>query len=409
MRTIIHFWTDLVVVLVLVVQVELTVIGATTTSTWMLPRPLLQHHNNIHHCRSSIRNRWCNDFSFPWVRQQRQEYRLLILLSRGGDASGAPSESINEAEEDDTEEEVSDTVEADSGNGSLDVVTKTEEEGDDVDTDDDNEEEEEEDVDAVQESDESDITDKSNSIQKYDDPYVPNSMSNMYISIVVMILGRKVDLLSPTMVRITRFIFITYIVLHLGFLTYVRIQAKQINNRTTIQLPTNPLISSLINNQLGGGGTDTSSSSSSESGTNSMIKSLASSFLSSSTTVFEYDLKQSRNMQNGLLFNMLFMWFLHFKMGQVQPLLINTFNGIISMVYSPLFQVYILGRNLERPFQIQATPKPTNANSTETDDGATAATETFDEDDDDDESSNDNTEDPTELEGDDDDDDDDVE
>ena len=62
------------------------------------------------------------------------------------------------------------------------------------------------------------------------------------------------------------------------------------------------------------------------------------------------------------------MWFLHFKMGQVQPLLINTFNGIVSMVYSPLFQVYILGRNLERPFQIITVPKSPQTNATDTDD-----------------------------------------
>ena len=371
MVNIVHLWAGLVMVGV-VVQVTTLVCMATATSTatstWMLPRPQPQNHHptNIYHYQSRMRkNRWYNSFKFSLGGQQRQEYRTLLLLSRGGGVSGVPSdggdEETDEDEDDAEEEQVSDTVVADAGNSSVDTVTETEEEEDDVENDKDDDDEAEEDVDAVNESDSSETTIESNSIQKYDDPYVPNSMSNMYISIAVMILGRKVDLLSPMMVRITRFIFISYVLLHLGFLTYVRIQAKMINNRTPIQLPTNPLISTLINNQLGGG-TDASSSLSSGSG---MMKSLASSFLSSSTTVLEYDLKQSRNMQNGLLFNMLFMWFLHFKMGQVQPLLINTFNGAISMVYSPLFQVYILGRNLERPFVINAAPKPPAANSTD--------------------------------------------
>jgi Protein involved in inorganic phosphate transport len=56
-------------------------------------------------------------------------------------------------------------------------------------------------------------------------------------------------------------------------------------------------------------------------------------------------------MNSGLLFPMLMLWFLHFKMGQVQPLFFQTANGIKDFVMSPLFQVYVLGRNLERPFR----------------------------------------------------------
>lgn len=90
---------------------------------------------------------------------------------------------------------------------------------------------------------------------------------------------------------------------------------------------------------------------------NAMMKTLASSFLKSQSTVLEYDLKQAQNMQGGLLFNMGFMWLLHFKMDQIQPLLINTATGLMNMAYSPLFQVYVLGRHLERPFKNPATQK----------------------------------------------------
>lgn len=44
-------------------------------------------------------------------------------------------------------------------------------------------------------------------------------------------------------------------------------------------------------------------------------------------------------------------------MNQVQPLFYQTASGLLNFVYSPLFQVYVLGRNLERPF---VTPKPEN-------------------------------------------------
>jgi Phosphate transport (Pho88) len=90
-------------------------------------------------------------------------------------------------------------------------------------------------------------------------------------------------------------------------------------------------------------------------GGNEMLKKMASSFLSKDTTVMEYDMGQVRSMQSGIIFSMLIMWFLHFKMQQVQPLLITILNSTLQLFYNPLFQVYVLGRNLERPF---VTAKP---------------------------------------------------
>ena len=122
--------------------------------------------------------------------------------------------------------------------------------------------------------------------------------------------------------------------------------AKKNNNRTPVQVE-NPL-SSMLNSQLekqGAGGND-------------MVKNMASSFLKTESTVVEYDMSQARNMQGGILFNMALMWFMHFKLQQVQPLLVTSINGFLQLVYNPLFQVYIMGRNLERPFKNPAVFKP---------------------------------------------------
>lgn len=119
------------------------------------------------------------------------------------------------------------------------------------------------------------------------------------------------------------------------FLLYVRIKAKEANDRTPVKVA-NPL-SNLVQSQL--------------ESQDAVVKNLASSFLNSESTVLEYDLKQAKSMQNGLLINMCFMWFLHFKLQQIQPLLVQTASGLLNLAYSPLFQVYILGRNLERPFK----------------------------------------------------------
>lgn len=118
--------------------------------------------------------------------------------------------------------------------------------------------------------------------------------------------------------------------------------AKKNNDRTPIQLQ-NPL-SEMLTKQMGGG-----------QGGSDMVKNLASSFLSSETTVREYDMKQTSNMQGSIIFNMAFNWFLHFKMQKTQPLIMQIMTGIIQLIYHPLFQVYVLGRNLERPFKTQMT------------------------------------------------------
>jgi hypothetical protein len=180
------------------------------------------------------------------------------------------------------------------------------------------------------------------SVQKFDDPFVPSPFTNLYVSIGVMLLARRIDLFHPTVVKIARFAYIAYLVFLQLFLAYVRIQAKQNNDRTPIEL-TNPL-SSVLQQQLGGGAQENGVG-------NGMMKNLASSLLSSKSTVLEYDLNQTKSMQRGLILNMAFMWFLHFKMEQVQPLIIQTVTGLCNLFYSPLFQIYVLGRNLERPFK----------------------------------------------------------
>ena len=123
------------------------------------------------------------------------------------------------------------------------------------------------------------------------------------------------------------------------FLLFVRVKAKEKNDRTSITI-NNPLSTALQGQLEGLAG-----------GAGSMMKTLASSFLSSTTSILEYDLKEAQSMQRGLLFNMAFLWFVHFKLKQVQPLMIQTASGLLNLFYSPLFQIYVLGRNLERPFK----------------------------------------------------------
>ena len=140
---------------------------------------------------------------------------------------------------------------------------------------------------------------------------------------------------STTIYQRIRFAFIAYIVVVQLFLIYVRYQIHSINDRTPITI-NNP-IGNMLKNQLNSSG--------------EMVKNMADSFLSSQSSVMEYDLAQAKSMNSSLLFPMIMLYFLHFRLGQVQPLFFQTATGVKEFIMSPLFQTYILGRNLERPFK----------------------------------------------------------
>jgi hypothetical protein len=218
-------------------------------------------------------------------------------------------------------------------------------------------------------------------VEQYDEPWTLSPYANLYVSIGFMLLAKRIDLLNPVLIRLARLAFICYLILQQVFLWYVRIQAKLRNDTTPLQV-SNPLsnmiqaqLANVVSSSSGGGGIK---------GGSNMLKDLASSFLRSSSTVVEYDLTQAQQMQSGLIFNMLFMWFLHFKMEQVQPLWIQTVNGLLTLVYSPLFQIYILGRNLERPFATPQAPTLSSEQSpaeTVADDESTAQDDNHESDD----------------------------
>jgi hypothetical protein len=209
---------------------------------------------------------------------------------------------------------------------------------------------------------------------QYDEAFALSPMQDMGITLGVMVMCNKLDLTNTKIIRFARYVhlmvayrvyvqthiciynsmdrnlthltlfnrfaFIAYIVAMQLFLLYVRYNAKLINDTTLITI-NNPL-SSLLQSQNGNDDNQTGGD---------MVKNIANSLLSAQSTIRDYDLQQAKNMNNGLLFPMLMLWFLHFKLGQVQPLFFQTVSGIKEMVLSPLFQIYVFGKHLERPFK----------------------------------------------------------
>ena len=303
--------------------------------------------------------------TFP---EQRNINYFLTNIRGGGSADS------DDNDEDDYEEEEDDTV---SVKVAVEDANNDTDENNEYDSEEEEEEEEEE-YDSESEEDEdstttstinpfgamlkSSILSKSNNngeergpiIMEYDELLTPPPMQQMGITIGVMLLSNRIDIHNSRAIKIARFAFLSYIITVQIFLLYVNWQAKRLNDRTPIKIG-NPLMSMLppgllLGGSGGGGGGG--------GGTNFMIQTLANQLLSSSTTVLEYDMKQMKKMNGSLLFPMILLYFLHFKMKQVQPLLMQTATGFANLIYSPLFQVYILGRNLERPFKPPVTTNP---------------------------------------------------
>eukprot|EP00592_Proboscia_alata_P001561 CAMPEP_0194370064 /NCGR_PEP_ID=MMETSP0174-20130528/18405_1 /TAXON_ID=216777 /ORGANISM="Proboscia alata, Strain PI-D3" /LENGTH=363 /DNA_ID=CAMNT_0039147351 /DNA_START=173 /DNA_END=1264 /DNA_ORIENTATION=- len=256
-----------------------------------------------------------------------------VLLLRGG---------VDESEEDD--EDSDDEVSEDEYEEETDEGTDEDETEEEYDEEEYEYEEEEEEVTKP-----SQRSRKAAAVQEYDDCIPIPPMQNMLVSMGTMFLTRKLDPKDRKIVMIARFTFIGYMIIMQAFLTYARIMARMRNNRTPITI-TNAMadmvktqLSSAISKQTPGG--------SKGQGENDMVKGLTSKLLSSESTVMEYDMKQAASARSSLLMPLLFTWVIHFKFGQVQPLFLQASSGIVSLIYSPLFQIYVLGRNLERPFK----------------------------------------------------------
>jgi hypothetical protein len=319
-------------------------------------QPVLAFYNKIESKSLCCRK----PFSVISSSYENQQTKTIFVRGGAKDENGDDDDDAGEencedigSEDDEQYEETSDENESD---------------GDSSDEDDyyDDETDEEEETELASRSVKkpSTIGNKGKSSESFVEPYYISPSLQMYTTFGTILLSRKVDMFNRKVVRLIRLLFVVYLIVQQAFIFYVRIMAKRNNDRTPVHVQ-NP-ITSMLSSQL----------EKQPAGANDMVKNLASSFLKTESTVVEYDMGQARNMQGGVLFNMAFMWFLHFKLQQVQPLLVTTVNGILQIAYNPLFQVYIMGRNLQRPFkspEVFKDPRAQEHDETTAQDGANEA------------------------------------
>ena len=129
------------------------------------------------------------------------------LLSPVRDLRGGAVENENDADDDASEEEESEYD---------DEVSDGEEEGTAVEEEEEENDDEEEESDAEEGTTESSATTTSTRTKTkksaaarrgaYDKPLVASPLLNLYASLAIMLLSKKVDLMSPVMVRIARYV-----------------------------------------------------------------------------------------------------------------------------------------------------------------------------------------------------------
>eukprot|EP00585_Thalassiosira_rotula_P002352 CAMPEP_0196153606 /NCGR_PEP_ID=MMETSP0910-20130528/37476_1 /TAXON_ID=49265 /ORGANISM="Thalassiosira rotula, Strain GSO102" /LENGTH=259 /DNA_ID=CAMNT_0041417457 /DNA_START=1 /DNA_END=777 /DNA_ORIENTATION=+ len=179
----------------------------------------------------------------PYFRKKDIDIELSIATTHViTKIRGGSSDSEDESEEYDSDEESSDD----------------EYESEEYDTDSDTEEEEEYDSESEEEEEETAVTTKTSSLKssilsksqndsdsedelvEYEDMLTPPAMQQFAISIGVMMLSNRIDILNAKAVRIARLAFVAYLVTVQLFLLYVTFRAKSMDDRTSITI-SNPL------------------------------------------------------------------------------------------------------------------------------------------------------------------------
>jgi len=292
----------------------------------------------------------------PFITNQINSRRGVLNRLRGGAEvetdDESDSQAIDETEEEDSDDESQEEDDGEDEDLDEDEDGEDEDEEEEEDWEESEEDEDEYDDEDEEEYEESEEDEEDDRVQKssstevvYDELFALKPMQEMGITFGCMMLCSRIDLTNTSLIRIIRLAFLSYIILTQLFLMYARSQIREIDDKTPITI-TNPM-SNMLQSQIASGG--------------DMVKNMASSLLSSESTIMEYDLSQAKNMSDSLLLPMVMLYFLHFKMGQVQPLVFQTVSGFKTLFTSPLFQAYVLGKNLQRPFKQSLSQSPFNA------------------------------------------------
>ena len=202
-------------------------------------------------------------------------------------------------------------------------------------------------------------------------------MKQMAITLGTMALIKNLDLNSPSVISKARVAFVCYhvliqlLVVYVEYVCKAKLKAKPYKGKMVdVESAWKKMLSAAVSGGAGGeaGGAkvcdrreklSTSHTKNTHTPThphkhtkNAYFQDLMSSALKTKTSVPEpeYDIQEAHKLRGSQLFPVLFMYFMHFKRGGVQPLIFQTVTGFAGLFSNPLVKAYVFGEDVERPF-----------------------------------------------------------
>mmetsp|Transcript_4367 Transcript_4367/g.6193 ORF Transcript_4367/g.6193 Transcript_4367/m.6193 type:complete len:313 (-) Transcript_4367:250-1188(-) len=185
--------------------------------------------------------------------------------------------------------------------------------------------------------------------KRYDAAIESNPKLELYVQLGSTLISYRLSkkyAKSSSGILFARVAFIAFLLLHQIVLSFIQERILIVDDTTPLKIPANPLIAQLAARQ--GNENDANP-------TNEAMKGVLSNMMERDTTVRDYDLELVKKGRNSQIGSLLLMAYLHLRRGYLQPLIMQTFLGIFSLLRDPLVQIYIYQRQsdgkLARPFK----------------------------------------------------------
>jgi len=171
--------------------------------------------------------------------------------------------------------------------------------------------------------------------KRYDAAIESNPKLELYVQLGSTLISYRLSkkyAKSSSGILFARVAFIAFLLLHQIVLSFIQERILIVDDTTPLKIPANPLIAQLAARQ--GNENDANP-------TNEAMKGVLSNMMERDTTVRDYDLELVKKGRNSQIGSLLLMAYLHLRRGYLQPLIMQTFLGIFSLLRDPLVQIYI--------------------------------------------------------------------
>eukprot|EP00903_Cladosiphon_okamuranus_P016072 g14836.t1 len=198
---------------------------------------------------------------------------------------------------------------------------------------------------------------------------VPQAMKTGLFFLLAQWLGNKLQPTIESHVRTARAIYTAYLVFSQALCMYIRYLIWKKNDDTEMEVPPPPQLKNFMEAgkagvaaeatgaAAGGGEGGAKEAAGGLGGAASSLGPMLDKMMTSKRPVKKYDMNTIQGMRRGQFWASLLMCYTHLRRGMIKPMMLQASFGVLRMLDSPLFHIYVLGReakgNLARPFKPQ--------------------------------------------------------